>query len=152
MIRYLAIISLAFWVFSSCRNEPVSLPPTIVEFASPAIGQDNNLIEAVGVEGPGGVFNAVLEKGTEVPCTGSEVLSISLDNQQRELHLSVFRGNASMVRDCQFLGKFKISNNPPFPRGKAQIEITLSVRDGYILILAKDLNTKSQMFVVPDRD
>ena len=95
-----------------------SIPPTVVETKSQSIGTDEKLIQSVGIETLGGVFTPLLQKGTNVPCSKTEIFSTAADNQV-QIMVKLYRGTAKFVTHCDKLGDFQIVGIPPAPRNGA---------------------------------
>jgi molecular chaperone DnaK len=70
--------------------------------------------------------------------------STATDNQN-QITLKRYRGTAKLVADCDHLGQFQIVGISPAPRGRPQIEITFAVRDGNVLLSARDLASRISM-------
>jgi molecular chaperone DnaK len=112
----------------------------VVEARSPAVGADNKLAQDIGVETLGGVFTPLIPQGTTVPCTVSETFTTAADNQS-QIGVGLYRDTAKLVANCDCLGQFQVVGIPPAPRGTLQVEITLAIQDGSVLLSAKDLAT-----------
>ena len=143
-MRRMAFLIVSLAVITGCGGRSPSVPATVVEAQSPAVGADGKLAQSIGIETLGGVFTPLVSQGTAVPCSVSEIFSTAADNQS-EIVVKPYRGTARLVADCHPLGQFQAVGIPPAPRGTAQIEITFAVRDGSILLSAKDLATGKSM-------
>ncbi len=120
------------------------MPETVVELKTPAIGTEGKLIQSIGIETLGGIFTPILPKGIDVPVRKSEVFSTFSDNQ-KQIEITLFRGNAKMVTGCEQLGKFHIVDILTAPRRTPQIVVTFEVRDGNIYFYAVDMDTSKTM-------
>ncbi|MEW6305662.1 MAG: molecular chaperone DnaK [Verrucomicrobiota bacterium] len=96
---------------------------------------------SLGIETLGGVFTRLIERNTTIPTRKSEIFSTASDNQPGvEIH--VLQGERQFSRDNKTIGKFKLDNIPPAPRGVPQIEVTFDIdANGILHVSAKDLGT-----------
>lgn len=147
MRRVAVLLGLIFALFTGCDEQSQSTPLTVIENETPAIGTDGKLTQSIGLETLGGVFTPLLFEGTAVPCTVSKIFSTAADNQE-QIMLTLYRGNAEMVSECEYLGQFQVVDITPAPRGKPQIEITFAVKRGDVLLSAKDLTTGKAMKII----
>jgi molecular chaperone DnaK len=96
---------------------------------------------SLGIETLGGVFTKLIERNTTIPCRKSETFSTAADNQPGvEIH--VLQGERQFSRDSKTIGKFKLDDIPPAPRGVPQIEVGFDIdANGILHVSAKDLGT-----------
>jgi molecular chaperone DnaK len=96
---------------------------------------------SLGIETLGGVFTRLIERNTTIPTRKSEIFSTASDNQPGvEIH--VLQGERQFSRDNKTIGKFKLDEIPPAPRGVPQIEVTFDIdANGILHVSAKDLGT-----------
>jgi molecular chaperone DnaK len=96
---------------------------------------------SLGIETLGGVFTKLIERNTTIPTRKSEIFSTASDNQPGvEIH--VLQGERQFSRDNKTIGKFKLDDIPPAPRGVPQIEVTFDIdANGILHVSAKDLGT-----------
>lgn len=96
---------------------------------------------SLGIETLGGVFTRLIERNTTIPTRKSEIFSTAADNQPGvEIH--VLQGERQFSRDNKTIGKFKLDDIPPAPRGVPQIEVTFDIdANGILHVGAKDLGT-----------
>ena len=83
----------------------------------------------------------MIERNTTIPCRKSETFSTAADNQPGvEIH--VLQGERQFSRDNKTIGKFKLDDIPPAPRGVPQIEVSFDIdANGILNVSAKDLGT-----------
>jgi molecular chaperone DnaK len=96
---------------------------------------------SLGIETLGGVFTRLIERNTTIPTRKSEIFSTASDNQPGvEIH--VLQGERQFARDNKTIGKFKLDDIPPAPRGVPQIEVAFDIdANGILNVQAKDLGT-----------
>jgi molecular chaperone DnaK len=95
----------------------------------------------IGVETAGGVFTALISKGTTIPTRKSEVFSTSVDNQPI-VPVHVLQGLRDMAQDNKTLARLSLTDIPPAPRGVPQIRVTFDINaDGILAVGAEDLAT-----------
>jgi len=68
-----------------------------------------------------GLYLPIIERNTVIPTSRSKRVQTMKDNQ-REVHVRVFQGEARMVVDNVFLGELRLPV-PPAPAGKQSLEI-----------------------------
>jgi molecular chaperone DnaK len=96
---------------------------------------------SLGIETLGGVFTKLIERNTTIPSRKSQIFSTAADNQPGvEIH--VLQGERQFARDSKTIGKFKLDDIPPAPRGVPQIEVSFDIdANGILHVSAKDLGT-----------
>jgi molecular chaperone DnaK len=96
---------------------------------------------SLGIETLGGVFTKLIERNTTIPSRKSQTFSTAADNQPGvEIH--VLQGERQFARDSKTIGKFKLDDIPPAPRGLPQIEVSFDIdANGILHVSAKDLGT-----------
>jgi molecular chaperone DnaK len=95
----------------------------------------------LGVETEGGVFTKMIERNTTIPTRRSEIFTTAANNQP-EVEIHVMQGERAMSTDNMSLGRFKLQEIPPAPRGIPQIEVTFDIdANGIVSVSAKDLGT-----------
>jgi molecular chaperone DnaK len=96
---------------------------------------------SLGIETLGGVFTKLIERNTTIPSRKSQTFSTAADNQPGvEIH--VLQGERQFARDSKTIGKFKLDDIPPAPRGIPQIDVSFDIdANGILHVSAKDLGT-----------
>jgi molecular chaperone DnaK len=95
----------------------------------------------LGVETEGSVFTKMIERNTTIPTRRSEIFTTAANNQP-EVEVHVMQGERAMATDNMSLGRFKLQDIPPAPRGIPQIEVTFDIdANGIVSVSAKDLGT-----------
>ena len=93
---------------------------------------------SLGVETLGSVMTTLIPRNTTVPVKKSETFSTAEDNQT-SVDIHVLQGERQMVADNMSLGRFRLDNIPPAPRGLPQIEVTFDIdANGILNATAKD--------------
>jgi len=96
---------------------------------------------SLGIETLGGVFSRLINRNTTIPTKKSQVFSTAADNQT-QVGIKVFQGEREMANDNKMLGSFDLSDIPPAPRGKPQIEVTFDIdANGIVNVSARDKGT-----------
>ena len=96
---------------------------------------------SLGIETKGSVMHKLIERNTTIPTKRTETYTTADDNQsQVEIH--VLQGERDMAQFNKTLGKFKLVDLPPAPRGVPQIEVTFDIdANGIVHVSAKDKGT-----------
>jgi molecular chaperone DnaK len=99
---------------------------------------------SLGIETLGGVFTRLIERNTTIPTRKSEIFSTASDNQPGvEIH--VLQGERQFARDNKTIGRFKLDDIPPAPRGVPQVEVTFDIdANGIVSVTAKDKATNKE--------
>ncbi|WP_214415308.1 molecular chaperone DnaK [Sphaerisporangium fuscum] len=99
---------------------------------------------SLGIETLGGVMTKVLERNTTIPARRTETFSTAEDNQNA-VDVVVLQGERERAADNRSLGRFRLENIRPAPRGVPQIEVTFDVdANGILHVGAKDKDTGAE--------
>src|ERR1700694_37699 len=99
---------------------------------------------SLGVETRGGVMTRVIDRNTTIPARRSEVFTTAEDNQPA-VDVVVLQGEREMALDNRVLGRFKLENIRPAPRGEPQIEVTYDIdANGILNVTARDKDTGAE--------
>ena len=102
---------------------------------------------SLGVETAGGVMTKIIERNTTIPARRSEVFSTAADNQPA-VDIVVLQGEREMAKDNRVLGRFKLENIRPAPRGEPQIEVTFDIdANGILHVTARDKDTGAEQSI-----
>jgi len=99
---------------------------------------------SLGIETLGGVMTKVIERNTTIPARRTEVFSTAEDNQPA-VDVVVLQGERERAADNRVLGRFRLENIRPAPRGEPQIEVTYDIdANGILNVSARDKDTKAE--------
>lgn len=99
---------------------------------------------SLGIETLGGIMTKVIERNTTIPARRSEVFSTAEDNQTA-VDVVVLQGERERAADNRVLGRFRLENIRPAPRGVPQIEVTFDIdANGILNVSAKDKDTGAE--------
>ena len=102
---------------------------------------------SLGVETRGGIMTKLIERNTTIPARRTEVFSTAEDNQSA-VDIVVLQGERERAADNRVLGRFRLENIRPAPRGEPQIEVTFDVdANGILSVTAKDKDTGAQQSI-----
>src|SRR5262249_45082087 len=95
----------------------------------------------------GGVMTRIIERNTTIPARRSEVFSTAEDNQSA-VDVVVLQGERERAADNRVLGRFRLENIRPAPRGEPQIEVTYDIdANGIVNVTARDRDTGAQQSI-----
>src|SRR6188472_3860584 len=96
---------------------------------------------SLGIETKGGVMHKLIERNTTIPTRRTETYTTA-DDMQSQVEIHVLQGERDMAQFNKTLGKFKLVDLPPAPRGVPQIEVTFDIdANGIVHVSAKDKGT-----------
>ncbi len=99
---------------------------------------------SLGVETLGGVMTKIVERNTTIPARRTEVFSTAEDNQSA-VDIVVLQGERERASDNRVLGRFRLENIRPAPRGVPQIEVTFDIdANGILNVSARDRDTGAE--------
>src|SRR6204780_4665129 len=99
---------------------------------------------SLGIETLGGVMTKVIERNTTIPARRTEVFSTAEDNQSA-VDVVVLQGERERAADNRVLGRFRLENIRPAPRGGPQIEVTFDIdANGILNVSARDKDTGTE--------
>jgi molecular chaperone DnaK len=99
---------------------------------------------SLGVETLGGVMTVLIPRNTTIPTKKSEVFSTATDNQT-SVEVHVLQGERPLAKDNRSLGRFRLVDIPPAPRGLPQIEVTFDIdANGILNVSARDKTSGKQ--------
>jgi molecular chaperone DnaK len=99
---------------------------------------------SLGIETLGGVMTKVIERNTTIPARRTEVFSTAEDNQSA-VDVVVLQGERERAADNRVLGRFRLENVRPAPRGTPQVEVTFAIdANGILNVTARDKDTGAE--------
>jgi molecular chaperone DnaK len=99
---------------------------------------------SLGVATLGGLMTRLIERNTTIPTRRSEVFSTAEDNQPA-VDVVVLQGERDRAVDNRVLGRMRLDNIRPAPRGVPQIEVTFDIdANGILHVSARDQHTRAE--------
>jgi len=99
---------------------------------------------SLGIETMGGVMTKIIERNTTIPARRTETFSTAADNQPA-VDVVVLQGERERTADNRVLGRFRLENIRPAPRGEPQIEVTFDIdANGILNVSARDKDTGAE--------
>jgi molecular chaperone DnaK len=99
---------------------------------------------SLGIETLGGVMTKIIERNTTIPTRRTETFSTADDNQTA-VDVVILQGERERAADNRVLGRFRLENIRPAPRGEPQIEVTFDIdANGILNVSARDKDTGAE--------
>ncbi|HET6757695.1 MAG TPA: molecular chaperone DnaK [Propionibacteriaceae bacterium] len=99
---------------------------------------------SLGLETLGGVMTKVIERNTTIPARRTEIFSTAEDNQSA-VDVVVLQGERERANDNRVLGRFRLEDVRPAPRGVPQVEVTFDIdANGILHVSARDKDTGAE--------
>jgi molecular chaperone DnaK len=100
---------------------------------------------AIGLEKAGGAFHTVFPRNAPIP-NAKQLLATTSFDQQTELAMRIYQGDADQVSRNELLGEFTFSGIRADRAGSVQVEITFDVNiEGILTMKARDPSTGREM-------
>lgn len=114
-------------------DETVAYGATILaQNLNPTSDSNNKIIlidvvpMTLGIEVVGGIMVPIIEKNTQIPCSGEYVFGTYSDNQY-VANIKIYQGNSHLANENMLLDKIELSGIKPLPRGCAKIHVKFVV-------------------------
>jgi molecular chaperone DnaK len=102
---------------------------------------------SLGVETRGGVMTRIIERNTTIPVRRSEIFSTAEDDQPA-VDVVVLQGERERAADNRVLGRFRLEDIRPAPRGEPQVEVTFDIdANGILSVNAQDKATGAEQSI-----
>ncbi|MEV0129576.1 molecular chaperone DnaK [Dactylosporangium sp. NPDC050688] len=99
---------------------------------------------SLGVETLGGLMTKIIDRNTTIPTRRTETFSTAQDNQPA-VDVVVLQGERERAADNRVLGRMRLENIRPAPRGEPQIEVTYDIdANGILNVSARDKDTGAE--------
>ena len=96
---------------------------------------------SLGIETLGGMFTRLIDRNTTIPTKKSNIFTTA-ENNQTAVDVHVLQGEREQAVYNKTIGRFRLSELPPAPRGVPQIEVTFDIdANGILNVSAKDTAT-----------
>ena len=96
---------------------------------------------SLGVETLGGMFTRLIDRNTTIPTKKSNIFTTP-ENNQTSVDVHVLQGEREQAVYNKTIGRFRLGELPPAPRGVPQIEVTFDIdANGILNVSAKDTAT-----------
>jgi molecular chaperone DnaK len=132
-------------------DEVVALGAAVQASVLTGTGPDVLLLDvtplSLGLETLGGVMSKVIERNTTIPVRRTETFSTAEDNQTA-VDIVVLQGERERAADNRVIGRFRLENIRPAPRGVPQIEVTFDIdANGILNVSARDRDTGAEQTI-----
>jgi molecular chaperone DnaK len=105
---------------------------------------------SLGVEVKGGLTETLIEENTTIPAEQSKTFTTAQDNQTT-VTVHVVQGEREMAKDNKSLGRFNLSDLPPAPAGRPQIDVEFEIdADGILQVSAEEQESGEQASISID--
>jgi molecular chaperone DnaK (HSP70) len=111
-----------------------------LEENSAAVAHDGSLGESIGISIVEGDFAPLLNRGASQPAEESFTVSTSEDNQE-QITLHFYRGNANRSGDNAFLGDVRITGYPLAQAQEPLVRVFVRAADGRVSVAAVNERT-----------
>ena len=99
---------------------------------------------SLGIETKGGLFAKIIPRNSTIPTSAGQIFT-NAEDDQTVMDIHVLQGEREMAMHNISLGQFQLSDIPPLPRGKAQVEVTFEIDvNGIVKVSAEELYTEIQ--------
>lgn len=96
---------------------------------------------SLGIELAGGIFKALIERNSSLPCEATRKFTTVVDNQASVL-VHVLQGERARATENRSLAKFRLTGIPPMPKELPEIEVTFRIdANGILEVSAVDLTS-----------
>ncbi len=96
---------------------------------------------SLGIETRGGIIAKLILRNSSIPTSYSQVFTTAEDNAT-EVEIHVLQGERELADHNVSLGRFRLTDIPPLPKGAAKIEVCFAVdADGILNVSASDVYT-----------
>ena len=96
---------------------------------------------SLGIETLGGMFTRLIDRNTTIPTKKSNVFTTA-ENNQTAVDVHVLQGEREQAVYNKTIGRFRLGELPPAPRGIPQIEVAFDIdANGILNVSAKDTAT-----------
>jgi L1 cell adhesion molecule like protein len=114
-------------------GQMVETEPPILEDVTPL---------SLGVESDGGLFTAIIERNTHVPCEINRMFTTRVD-YQTHVTFPIMEGERLIARPNNLLGSLNIVGIPPGPAGQERLAVRFFLdEDGILTVEARSVGTK----------
>jgi len=99
---------------------------------------------SLGIESEGGLFAKIIPRNATIPTSAGQIFT-NAEDDQTVMDFHVLQGERAMAIDNISLGQFQLTDIPPLPRGKAQVEVAFEIDvNGIVRVSAQELYTEEQ--------
>jgi molecular chaperone DnaK len=108
---------------------------------------------SLGIETRGGIFTKLIPRNSSIPTSCNQIFTTAEDDTT-EVEIHVLQGERELAGHNVSLGRFRLTDIPPLPKGAAKIEVGFAVdADGILNVSASDVYTGAEqtMTIRPGR-